>query len=88
MLLNEDIADIEKLDGMYSLTFVVDEFSGLLLHTSIFSVKVAHVVNLKLAFTAWLFYNLTILIKLCKIWYLNLDKAILLPRSQVNCLKN
>ena len=51
MLLNEDIADIEKLDGMYSLTFVVDEFSGLLLHTSIFSVKVAHVVNLKLAFT-------------------------------------
>ena len=29
MLLNEDIADIEKPDGICSLTFVVDKFSGL-----------------------------------------------------------
>ena len=29
MLLNEDIADIEKPDGLCSLTFAVDEFSGL-----------------------------------------------------------
>ena len=39
MLLNDDIVDIEKLDGMCSLTFVVDEFSGLFLHPSIFSIK-------------------------------------------------
>ena len=26
MLVNEDIADIEKPDGLCSLTFVVDEF--------------------------------------------------------------
>ena len=38
MLLNEDIVDIEKSEGIYSLTFVLDEFSGLFLHPSIFSV--------------------------------------------------
>ena len=38
MLLNDDIVDIEKLDGICSLTFVVDELSGLFLHPSIFSV--------------------------------------------------
>ena len=27
--LNEDIVDIEKPDGICSLTFVIDEFSGL-----------------------------------------------------------
>ena len=37
MLLNEDILDIEKPDGMCLLTFVVDEFSGLFLHPPIFS---------------------------------------------------
>ena len=36
MLLNNDILDIEKPDGICSLTFVVDEFSGLFLHLSIF----------------------------------------------------
>ena len=36
MLLNEDTVDIGKPDGICSLTFVVDEFSGLLLHPSIF----------------------------------------------------
>ena len=35
MVLNDDIVDIEKLDEMDSLTFAVDEFSGLLLHPSI-----------------------------------------------------
>ena len=39
MFSNNDIADIEKLDGICSPTFVVDEFSGLFLHQSIFSIK-------------------------------------------------
>ena len=39
MLLNDDIVDIEKPDGICSPTFVVDEFSGLFLHPSIFSIK-------------------------------------------------
>ena len=38
MLLNEDILDIAKHDGKCLLTFVVDEFSGLFLHPSMFSV--------------------------------------------------
>ena len=39
MLLNYDIADIEKPDGICSLTFTVNEFSGLFLRPSIFSIK-------------------------------------------------
>ena len=35
MLLNEDIVDIEKPDGIGSL-IAVDEFSGLILHPSIY----------------------------------------------------
>ena len=31
MYLNNDIVETEKLDGIYSLTFVVNEFSGLFL---------------------------------------------------------
>ena len=50
--------------------------------------KMARMVNLRLAFTEWVFYSLVILIKLCKIWYLNLYKALLLTRNQVICLKN
>ena len=38
MLLNEDIVDIEKPDGICSVIFVVDEFSGSFLHPSIFSI--------------------------------------------------
>ena len=38
MLLNKDIKDIKKPEGKFSLTFVVDECSGLLLHLSIFSI--------------------------------------------------
>ena len=38
MFLNDDIADIEKPDGICLLTFAVDEFSGLFLHPSIFSI--------------------------------------------------
>ena len=37
-LLNNDTREIEKLDGVCSLTFVADEFSGLILQTSIFSI--------------------------------------------------
>ena len=39
MLLNKDIVDSEKPDGICLLNFVVDEFSGLFSHTSIFSMK-------------------------------------------------
>ena len=35
MLLNKDIVNIEKPDGICLLIFVVDEFSGLYLHPSI-----------------------------------------------------
>ena len=38
MLLNEDIADSEKPDGICLVTFVVGEFSGLFLHSSIFGI--------------------------------------------------
>ena len=38
MLLNEDIVGIEKPDEISSLAFVVDEFSGLFLHPSIYSI--------------------------------------------------
>ena len=38
MLLNEDIADIEKTAGICLISFVVDEFSGLFLNTSVFSI--------------------------------------------------
>ena len=37
MLLKDDIVDIEKPDGIWFLTVVVDEFSGLFLHPSVFS---------------------------------------------------
>ena len=50
--------------------------------------KVTYVFNLKLVFTEWFFYNLVIQIKLHKMRYLNLDKALLFPRKQVICLKN
>ena len=39
MLLNEDILDIKKPNRICSPTFVVDEFSELYLHPSIFSIK-------------------------------------------------
>ena len=37
MHLNENIVDIEKPDGIFLRTFVVDNFSGLFLHPLIFS---------------------------------------------------
>ena len=39
MFLNNDIADIEKTDGICSPNFVVHEFSGLFLDPSNFSIK-------------------------------------------------
>ena len=39
MCLNEEIVDIEKPDGICFLTFIVDDFSGLFLHPSIFCIK-------------------------------------------------
>ena len=37
--LNDNIVDIEKLDGIYFPTLVVDNFSGLFLHPSTFFIK-------------------------------------------------
>ena len=51
-------------------------------------VKMARMVKLKLAFMEWFFIYLVILIKLYKIRYLNLDKALLFPRNLAICLKN
>ena len=39
LILNDDTVDIENQDGIRSPTFVVDEFSGLFLHPSIFSIE-------------------------------------------------
>ena len=39
MFLNYDIVYIEKPDGICSPTLVVDKYSGLFLHPSIFSIK-------------------------------------------------
>ena len=39
MPLNDDLVDIGKPDGICSLTFLIDHFSGLFLHPSIFSIK-------------------------------------------------
>ena len=39
MLLNDDLIDIERSDKICSPTFVADEFSGLFLNTSFFSIK-------------------------------------------------
>ena len=39
MLLNNDIVDIEKPNGICLPTFVVDEFSGLFKHPSISFIK-------------------------------------------------
>ena len=38
VLLNKDIVEIGKLDGICLLTFVVGEFSGLFLHPLSFSI--------------------------------------------------
>ena len=39
MSLNNNIVDTESPDGICSSTFVVDDFSGLLLHPPNFSIK-------------------------------------------------
>ena len=49
----------------------------------IFNIDVARVVKSKLAFIEWSFHNLVIVIKLCKIRYLNLDKVLLFRRNQL-----
>ena len=47
----------------------------------VFSIKLACVVKLKLAFMEWFSYNLVILIKLYKIQYLNFGKILLFPKK-------
>ena len=64
MLLNEDILDTEKSDGICRLNFVVDEFSGLLLHPSIFSVihsRSAQIMN-DASSDLWYWLNFNILV--------------------------
>ena len=39
MLLHDDIVELEKPEGICSLSFMLDEFSGLFLDPSIFSIK-------------------------------------------------
>ena len=39
MILNNDIVEFEKNDGISFPPFVVNEFSGLFLHPSIYSIK-------------------------------------------------
>ena len=42
MLQNEDVGDIEKSDGIRSLTFDIDEFLGLFLHPlHIYALKIS-----------------------------------------------
>ena len=40
MLLNDNIVDIGKSDGICLPTFVVNEFSALFLHQSVFSINI------------------------------------------------
>ena len=39
MSLTDDIVNIEKYDGIFSLTFVIDDFSGLFLHIWVSFIK-------------------------------------------------
>ena len=63
MLLNDDIVDIKKTDGISSLTFVVDEFLGLFLHPSIFSVthRFTICINIKWCLIRFLILNINFL---------------------------
>ena len=48
MPLKEGFADIENPDGICLLTFLVNEFSGLFLHPSVFSnkhLRFAYIIN-------------------------------------------
>ena len=47
MFLNEDIVDIEKPDGIYSLKFVVDEFRTISMSISLFYCTFAMCINSK-----------------------------------------
>ena len=49
--------------------------------TFVWALKVARMVNIKLFFMDWFYYDLIILIKQCKIPYKNLDKAPLFLRK-------
>ena len=46
MVLNDGLVDIEKSDVIFSPTFVVNEFSGLFLNPSIFSIKLSWSANI------------------------------------------
>ena len=64
MILNNDIVEFEKNDGISFPTFVVNEFSGLFLHPSIYSIKhsrSAQIINGALSdFSYWLNPNILV----------------------------
>ena len=64
MILNEDIVGIEKPDGICLIAFVVNEFSGLFLPSSIFSImhsRSALIINGALSeFLYWLNSNILV----------------------------
>ena len=81
--------NISNLQNTIMVLFEIHQrFKGHFLNELRVSFKVTRVVDLKLVFTEWFFYDSIILIKLYKIRYLNLDKAPLFPRNLVICLKN
>ena len=56
-------------------------------NSSYYTFKVACMVQIKLFFMNWFYYNLIILIEQCKIPYKNLDKALLFSRNYILSLK-
>lgn len=69
LLNNQNMSKLkEKNSLLWKYTFRVNRLRRPLLN-------VAQVVNIKLTITDWFFYNFIILIKYCKMRYLNLDKT-------------
>ena len=64
MFLSDNIADIEKSDGICSTTFVVDNYSGLLLYPSVFSIMDSRSAWIRNAILAdfWYLLNSNILV--------------------------
>ena len=54
IFLNDNILDIEKPQGICSPTFVVDDFSGLFLHVSVFYQGIEIYIKIKSCFISFL----------------------------------
>ena len=61
MRLNGGIIDIDRRDGICSLSFVIDNFSELFSHPSIFTIQDS---RFKIQNNKWCFIRFTVLIKL------------------------